>query len=92
MSRKKKKPWPDPPASRIVDCFSGSVSIPHPTRDIGRAGETGRDMYGWGIENPSPTVCKHGEGSCEECGTTNRRDMPHTTVGGRGAVGRLFKR
>jgi len=55
-------------------------------------GQAGVDIYAWGIANPAPTVCKHGEGSCEECGTTNRRDMPHTTVGGRGAVGRLFKR
>ena len=89
---RKKKPWPDPRLAAF-DCFSGADLFPTPLRDADRHGtRTGQDMYGWGAPNPSPTVCKHGEGSCEECGTTNRRDMPHTTVGGRGAVGRLFKR
>ena len=89
MSRKKKKPWPDGP--RIVDCFMGADVTPRPLREEGRMGQAGVDIYAWGIANPAPTVCKHGEGSCEECGTTNRRDMPHTTVGGRGVVGRLRK-
>jgi hypothetical protein len=34
-------------------------------------------------------LCRHGGGSCESCGVTDRRDFPHRTVGGRGAVGRL---
>ena len=38
------------------------------------------------------TVCKHGVGECETCGTTATRDAIHTTVGGRGVVARLFKR
>lgn len=82
------KSWPRPPV--IVDCFSGALypgSVP--LRDAGRKGETGVDMYGWGTPIPDQTVCKHGEGSCEACGTTNRRDVVHTTTGGRGAVGQL---
>lgn len=39
-----------------------------------------------------PTECKHGKGSCGECGTTNRRDAVHRTEGGLGAVGKLRKR
>jgi len=35
------------------------------------------------------TACKHGSGSCEICGTTDRRDVLHTTKNGRGSVGRL---
>jgi len=35
------------------------------------------------------TCCKHGHDECERCGTTNRRDAKHTTVGGKGLVARI---
>lgn len=38
---------------------------------------------------PDNTLCKHGVGECETCGTTNTRDAIHTTVGGRGVVARI---
>lgn len=41
---------------------------------------------------PNTAQCKHGLGDCETCGTTNRRDVLHTTEGGRGAVGKLVER
>jgi hypothetical protein len=41
------------------------------------------------VEPDPPKLCKHGRGSCEECGTTVRRDVQHTTEGGRGSVGKL---
>lgn len=41
---------------------------------------------------PEKVRCKHGKGSCETCGTTNRRDSVHTTEGGLGAVGKLRER
>lgn len=81
--------WPDPPTPPSRDCFGGTDIPGPPLRDQGRMGQSGEDMYGWGTANPNPTLCKHGVGSCEECGTTNRRDSAHTTKGGRGAVGRL---
>lgn len=34
-------------------------------------------------------ACKHGVLDCQACGTTERRDVLHTTQGGRGVVGRL---
>ena len=81
------KSWPRPPA--IVDCFSGARYPGQvPLLDGNQVGTLGQDIYGWGTPVPQ-TVCKHGEGSCEACGTTNRREVVHTTEGGRGAVGRL---
>ena len=44
------------------------------------------------VELPPKTSCKHGPGDCEECGTTDRRDVAHTTIAGRGAVARLRRR
>ena len=41
---------------------------------------------------PPTTSCKHGDGPCETCGTTDRRDAGHRTVNGRGAVARLMKK
>jgi hypothetical protein len=38
---------------------------------------------------PPVTRCKHGPGDCERCGTSDRRDVRHSTVKGRGAVGIL---
>ena len=63
-----------------------------PMADRQLAGATGRCFDGWVVEVPSTTSCKHGLGSCEACGTTNRRDTFHTTKGGRGVVSRLFGR
>jgi hypothetical protein len=60
--------------------------------DRGRNGASGRDFDGWSVTLPTPTRCKHGLGSCETCGTTNRRDEQHTTKGGRGLVARLMGR
>lgn len=42
-------------------------------------------------EVPMTTQCKHGLGECETCGTTNRRDVIHSTRGGVGLVGKLRK-
>jgi predicted transglutaminase-like cysteine proteinase len=54
------------------------------------------DYTGWGIEGswevPSNTACKHGHGSCEDCGTSDRVDRLHTTLGGVGLVGRLLRK
>jgi hypothetical protein len=36
-----------------------------------------------------PILCKHGNADCDSCGTSERRDVRHRTVGGRGVVGRL---
>lgn len=38
---------------------------------------------------PFNTKCKHGVGDCEVCGTYERTDRKHTTVGGKGLVARL---
>jgi hypothetical protein len=38
------------------------------------------------------TVCKHGKGDCEKCGTTNKRDVVHTTRGGVEVVGALRRK
>lgn len=44
----------------------------------------------WPVEVVEPTVkCKHCSGGCELCGTTDRRDVMHTTVRGRGKVARI---
>ena len=45
-----------------------------------------------GLFFPESTVCKHGLGECETCGTTDRRDVPHRTEGGVGKVGALRKK
>jgi hypothetical protein len=44
--------------------------------------------YG-GTEVPPRTACKHGKGECEVCGTSDLRDIKHTTKGGKGLVARL---
>lgn len=44
------------------------------------------------VEISHTTSCKHAPGSCEKCGTTDRRDALHTTRGGHGAVAGLRKR
>lgn len=41
---------------------------------------------------PDVTKCKHREGACEKCGTTDRRDVKHTTQKGRGRVAQLGKK
>ncbi len=41
------------------------------------------------VHRPVITACKHGDGPCDVCGTSERGDRPHTTVGGRGRVARL---
>jgi len=51
--------------------------------------------YGISFDVPSPkpsTACKHGLGECEQCGTSERKDMLHTTTRGVGKVGKLFRR
>jgi len=51
------------------------------------------DFGTWPVEIPAnvppKTACKHGRDECETCGTTNRRDVLHKTIGGKGVVGRL---
>ena len=44
------------------------------------------------VEIQHTTKCKHGLGDCEECGTTDRRDVLHTTRGGEGRVAKLRRR
>ena len=70
------KPWPRQPV--MVDCF------------------TGAPYAGWNdwhmVELKPETCCKHGAGACETCGTTDRRDYLHKTVGGRGLVARIPNR
>lgn len=39
---------------------------------------------------PSHLKCKHGDGSCEICGTSERTDIVHTTKKGKGVVGDLL--
>lgn len=41
------------------------------------------------LEVPPSTACKHGRLSCKVCGTSDRRDVVHTTWGGAGKVARL---
>ena len=44
----------------------------------------------WHYEVVEPTTaCKHGTEDCEACGTTSRRDAKHSTVGGKGLIGRI---
>jgi hypothetical protein len=38
------------------------------------------------------TKCRHGSTDCVRCGTSNRRDVIHSTVGGEGKVAKLRKR
>lgn len=70
------KRWPKPP-------------IPTLLTDSPRAEHC---ILPWFVALPHQTACKHGEGACEDCGTTDTRDALHTTRGGVGAVGRLFKK
>ena len=82
------KPWPRAP--RVVDCFSGA---PYPSQTPLREGRHGfvyEPSFEYQPEAP-PHLCKHGDGSCEACGTTVRRDAPHVTRGGRGVVGRISR-
>lgn len=37
----------------------------------------------------APSRCKHGKADCLTCGVSERRDALHTTVNGRGVVGRI---
>ncbi len=38
---------------------------------------------------PFNTKCKHGVGDCEACGSYERTDRRHTTIGGKELVARL---
>ena len=62
--------------------------------DGGKAREITRVLYGYALLPPlvSPALCKHGHADCLTCGATERRDVVHSTVGGRGVVGRLSRR
>ena len=45
---------------------------------------------GWTYTDaPLNTKCKHGVGDCEICGSYERTDRKHSTVGGKGLVARL---
>ena len=70
------KPWP---------------KAPNASRDFDAVGAV---LCGIGPlpDRPDQTCCKHGDGPCEECGTTNARDALHTTDQGRGVVSRLTTR
>jgi hypothetical protein len=35
------------------------------------------------------TECKHGKGECEICGTSDQRDVRHSTLRGKGKVARI---
>ena len=43
-----------------------------------------------GLRRTGATTCKHGEAPCGICGTTLHRDTIHTTVKGKGPVGRVL--
>lgn len=86
-----KKLWPTPPSPPDDNACTGfrvGESRETPMHSRNRTGEAPT----WDSMPVELTVCKHGKGSCEECGTTNRRDSVHTTEGGRGAIGRIAKR
>jgi len=86
-----KKTWPKPPKPEDGNVCGGfSVGTPNeiPMFDRGKSGMA----PSWETPRLEPAICKHGKGSCEACGTTNRRDVAHTTEGGRGAVARLQNR
>jgi hypothetical protein len=82
------KTWPKPPPPAPQDgTFVDDVSeIPMVNRGPNGAAPT------YNSPRIETTLCKHGKGSCEACGTSNRRDTVHTTKGGLGAVGKLRKR
>jgi hypothetical protein len=46
----------------------------------------------WWEPPPPVTCCKHGPGDCDACGTSDRRDARHSTIGGRGMVASLRER
>jgi hypothetical protein len=48
-------------------------------------------QYGPIVVIPDTTRCKHGTSDCKKCGTSNRRDVTHSTEGGRGKIARLRK-
>jgi hypothetical protein len=51
------------------------------------------DSFDWNFEIVPPnTTCKHHEGTCDRCGTSDLVDAKHTTVAGRGSVARLRAR
>lgn len=84
-----KKKWAEPPKP-FDGTFSGCWGGPPddtPMRDRRPSGAPG----GYDSPQPEVTVCKHGKGSCEACGTTNRRDVKHKTTGGKGVVGKLSR-
>ena len=68
------------------------------SRDV-KKDSKGRESYevngvkmtnNWGsVELPATTKCKHDKYQCETCGTSDRNDKIHTTVGGKGLVARL---
>jgi hypothetical protein len=68
------KPWPTPPPEKY-DRFDDNP------------GAGWNDWYMSVI--PPRARCKHGDGSCETCGTTDRRDYKHKTLGGKGIVARI---
>jgi hypothetical protein len=59
--------------------------------DGGKAREVTRVLYGYSLLPPLvPSArCKHGHADCLTCGATERRDVVHSTAGGRGVVGRI---
>ena len=71
------KPWPKP-SPKKYEAF-----------DEGYPGAGWNDWH-FTVIKPS-TCCKHGQGECELCGTTDRRDYKHRTRGGKGVVARIPK-
>jgi hypothetical protein len=66
--------------------------MPMQTSDGGKAEARAAlemNLCQWLDPIPPVTACRHGKGDCARCGTTDRRDVKHSTIGGRGAVGRL---
>lgn len=83
------KPWPKTPApTELLTGFVTDETVETPMLTRGPSGAA----PSWNGPRVTRTECKHGEGPCETCGTTNRRDTPHKTKGGLGVVGRLRKR
>lgn len=87
------KRWPQVPKNEKDD---GNVCTGFRVHDVNEIPMVDRGKTGEppAYDSPriDPTVCKHGKGSCEECGTSNRRDTVHTTESGLGAVGKLRTR
>lgn len=90
---KPKAKWPELPQPPPETAYLGTTWVEDAPNEIPMFDRRPNgEAPGYNSPKIPPSVCKHGEGSCEECGTTNRRDAVHTTTAGKGAVARLRSR